>query len=53
VPLKALLDVWALGEVVSHYSGPGTGFVGLKVDSVRILESSRAPWEQCLSACFA
>jgi hypothetical protein len=37
VPLKTVLDVWALGEVVPHYSGPGTGFVGLKVDSVRIL----------------
>jgi hypothetical protein len=36
VPLKTLLDVWALGEVVPHYSGPGTGFISLKVDTVRI-----------------
>ena len=35
-PLKTVLDVWALGEIVSHYSGPGTGFISLKVDSVRI-----------------
>jgi hypothetical protein len=36
VPLKTVLDVWALGEVVPHYFGPGTGFISLKVDSVRI-----------------
>lgn len=35
-PLKTVLDVWALGEVVSTYSGPGTGFISLKVDAVRI-----------------
>ena len=33
-PLKTVLDVWALGEIVSTYSGPGTGFVSLKVDKV-------------------
>ena len=35
-PLKTVLDVWALGELVSNYSGPGTGFISLKVDSVLI-----------------
>jgi hypothetical protein len=33
-PLKTVLDVWALGEIVPHYSGPGTGFISLKVDKV-------------------
>lgn len=34
VPLKTVLDVWAIGEIVPHYSGPGTGFISLKVDQV-------------------
>jgi len=36
VPLKTVLDVWALGEIVATFSGPGTGFISLKVDSVLI-----------------
>jgi hypothetical protein len=33
-PLTTVLDVWALGEVVPHYFGPGSGFISLKVDQV-------------------
>ena len=36
VPITATLDVWALGEIVPHYFGPGTGFITFKVDDVRI-----------------
>ena len=36
MPISATLDVWALGELVPHYFGPGTGFVSLQVDDVRI-----------------
>jgi hypothetical protein len=36
MPIKTALDVWALGELVSHYYGPGTGYVSLQVDDVRI-----------------
>jgi hypothetical protein len=35
-PIVAKLEVWALGEVVPHYFGPGTGFISLQVDDVRI-----------------
>jgi hypothetical protein len=35
-PISAKLDVWALGELVPHYFGPGTGYVSLLVDDVRI-----------------
>jgi len=35
-PIICRLDVWALGEVVPHYFGPGTGFITLQVDDVRI-----------------
>jgi hypothetical protein len=37
-----VLDVWALGEVVPHYSGPGTGFISLKVDKVLLPASALA-----------
>ena len=35
-PIICRLDVWALGEVVPHYFGPGTGFITFQVDDVRI-----------------
>lgn len=37
-PLGTKLDVWALGNIVAHYSAPGTGYISLKVDAVRIPE---------------
>lgn len=33
-PLKVVLDVWALGIVLSQYSGPGTGNVSLTINKV-------------------
>lgn len=36
LPIIADLDVWALGEIVPHYFGPGTGYISLQVDDVRI-----------------
>jgi hypothetical protein len=36
VPLVVELDVWALGALVSHYYGPGSGYVSLQVLGVRI-----------------
>jgi hypothetical protein len=35
-PIVCKLDVWALGEIVPHYFGPGTGFITFQVDDVRI-----------------
>jgi hypothetical protein len=37
-PVVAKLDVWALGELIPHYIGPGTGYITLQVDDVRIPE---------------
>jgi hypothetical protein len=35
-PIFADLDVWARGELVPHFFGPGTGFVSLEVLDIRI-----------------
>ena len=35
-PLFVDLDVWALGTIVSHYFGPGTGYITFQVLDVRI-----------------
>ncbi len=35
-PLSGDLDVWALGSIVSHYFGPGTGYITFQVLNVRI-----------------
>ncbi len=35
-PLFVDLDVWALGNIVSHYFGPGTGYITFQVLNVRI-----------------
>lgn len=37
-PVVAKLDVWALGELIPHYFGPGTGYITLQVDDIRIPE---------------
>ena len=47
-PLATTLDVWALGEVIPHYFGPGTGFVSLKIDRVLLPEIRPASLEQVL-----
>jgi hypothetical protein len=36
VPLSVVLDVWALGRIVPHYFGPGTGFITFQVLNVSI-----------------
>jgi hypothetical protein len=36
IPISAELDIWALGTLVSHYYGPGTGYVSFQVNDVRI-----------------
>lgn len=36
VPIFADLDVWARGDLIAHYYGPGTGFIGLEVLDIRI-----------------
>jgi hypothetical protein len=36
VPIFVDLDVWALGELVATYYGPGTGYVALEVLEIRI-----------------
>jgi hypothetical protein len=45
VPLSVVLDVWALGTLVSHYYGPGTGYVGLQVVAIRIPAIQPQPLE--------
>jgi hypothetical protein len=45
VPLSVELDVWALGALVSHYYGPGTGYISLQVLAVRIPEIQPHPLE--------
>jgi hypothetical protein len=35
-PISVELDVWALGEINSHYFGPGTGFISFQVDEIRL-----------------
>lgn len=35
-PIRCFLDVWALGEIIPHYFGPGTGFITFQVDDVRL-----------------
>jgi hypothetical protein len=47
-PLTTVLDVWALGELVPHYSGPGTGFISLKIDKVLLPGIQPASLEQVL-----
>ena len=36
VPIFVDLDVWAFGQIVSHYFGPGTGFITFQLINVRI-----------------
>ncbi len=36
VPVSTDLDVWALGEIVPTFLGPGNGFISFKVDSVKL-----------------
>ncbi len=45
VPLRVVLDVWALGTLVSHYYGPGTGYVSLGVIVIRIPTIQPQPLE--------
>jgi antitoxin component of RelBE/YafQ-DinJ toxin-antitoxin module len=45
VPLSVVLDVWALGTLVSHYYGPGTGYVSLQVVVIRIPAIQPQPLE--------
>lgn len=35
-PIFADLDVWARGDLIAHYFGPGTGYIGLEVLDIRI-----------------
>ena len=35
-PVSFALDVWARGEIISQYFGPGTGFIMLQIDDVRM-----------------
>jgi hypothetical protein len=35
-PIFADLEVWVRGDLISHYYGPGTGYIGLEVLDVRI-----------------
>ncbi len=37
-PIFVDLDVWATGEIVSHYYGPGTGYISFQIDAIRIPE---------------
>jgi hypothetical protein len=37
-PLTTKLDAWALAEIIPHYFGPGTGFIGFQVDKVLLPE---------------
>jgi hypothetical protein len=48
IPLSVDLDVWALGTLVSHYYGPGTGYVSLQVAEVRIPKIQPQPLEAVL-----
>ena len=48
VPLSVMLDVWALGTLVSHYYGPGTGYVGLQVLGIRIPAIQPHPLESVI-----
>jgi hypothetical protein len=34
VPITTALDVWAIGEIVPAYYGPGTGYISFKIDKV-------------------
>lgn len=45
VPLIAELDVWAVGTLVAHYYGPGTGYVSLQVSGIRIPQIQPPPFE--------
>jgi hypothetical protein len=35
-PIFADLEVWARGDVIAHYFGPGTGYIALEVLDIRI-----------------
>lgn len=35
-PIFADLDVWARGDLIAHYFGPGTGYIALEVLDIRI-----------------
>jgi hypothetical protein len=41
-PISVKLDVWALGHLVSHGTGPGSGYITLQVDDIRIPEIAPA-----------
>ncbi len=47
-PIVTELDVWAKGEVVGHYFGPGTGYITLQVDEVRIPDIKPKSFEDIL-----
>ncbi len=48
IPVSFALDVWALGSLVPFYFGPGTGYVGLQVLSVRVPEIKPEGFEEVI-----
>jgi hypothetical protein len=52
VPVSTVLDMWALGELVSHYSGPGTGSISLKADQVLLPDVRPTSLEKVLDELF-
>jgi hypothetical protein len=48
VPVATVLDMWALGEVVSQYSGPGTGSISLRAEQVLLPDVKPPSLEQVL-----
>jgi len=48
VPVATVLEMWALGEIVSQYSGPGTGSISLRADQVLLPDVKPVSLEKVL-----